>query len=213
MFREYDPPAHLRECVRGEKPIKLLQQQSAVSVQSRQTAAGCKERTISCWGARILAKPSLRENLGMSRLLIPHLHNSQSAIINPQFRAGVPGFEPGNDGSKGRCLTTWLHPSFFETHDSVFPPVPCYFSGNPIKKKAQFVKNRAKNIPKKGFGVNPILRSFWVRKKRKRIDEIVVEPGPEHTECDVFGEQDDVSPAHTHILNICGFGDLLRPVP
>lgn len=25
--------------------------------------------------------------------------------------AGVPGFEPGNDGTKNRCLTTWLHPN------------------------------------------------------------------------------------------------------
>ena len=24
--------------------------------------------------------------------------------------AGVPGFEPGNGGTKNRCLTTWLHP-------------------------------------------------------------------------------------------------------
>lgn len=24
--------------------------------------------------------------------------------------AGVPGFEPGNGGTKTRCLTTWLYP-------------------------------------------------------------------------------------------------------
>jgi hypothetical protein len=25
--------------------------------------------------------------------------------------AGVLGFEPRNDGTKNRCLTTWLHPN------------------------------------------------------------------------------------------------------
>ena len=25
--------------------------------------------------------------------------------------AGVPGFEPGNVGTKNRCLTTWRHPN------------------------------------------------------------------------------------------------------
>ena len=25
--------------------------------------------------------------------------------------AGVPGFEPGNGGTKIRCLTAWLHPN------------------------------------------------------------------------------------------------------
>ena len=25
--------------------------------------------------------------------------------------AGVPGFEPGNAGTKNRCLTTWRHPN------------------------------------------------------------------------------------------------------
>ena len=24
--------------------------------------------------------------------------------------AGAPGFEPGNDGTKNRCLTAWLRP-------------------------------------------------------------------------------------------------------
>lgn len=33
-------------------------------------------------------------------------------MFNPDiFNAGVPGFEPGSGGSKGRCLTAWLHPN------------------------------------------------------------------------------------------------------
>lgn len=27
--------------------------------------------------------------------------------------AGVEGFEPANDDTKNRCLTTWLHPNTF----------------------------------------------------------------------------------------------------
>jgi hypothetical protein len=26
--------------------------------------------------------------------------------------AGAPGFEPGNVGTKNRCLTTWRHPNW-----------------------------------------------------------------------------------------------------
>ncbi len=103
-----------------------------------------------CWGARILAKPSLRENLGTTA---PNFAatNSHSAISNLQCSAGVPGFEPGNDGSKGRCLTTWLHPSFRVAQVCRCTPIHGRKRANPIKQKAQFSKNRAKNIPKKGF--------------------------------------------------------------
>jgi hypothetical protein len=34
------------------------------------------------------------------------------------FFAGVPGFEPGSGGSKGRCLTTWLHPNRWDISHS-----------------------------------------------------------------------------------------------
>lgn len=27
--------------------------------------------------------------------------------------AGAPGFEPGNGGTKNRCLTAWLHPNYY----------------------------------------------------------------------------------------------------
>ena len=35
--------------------------------------------------------------------------------------AGAVGFEPTNDGAKGRCLTTWLRPNniFYYTHSSI----------------------------------------------------------------------------------------------
>ena len=30
--------------------------------------------------------------------------------------AGVPGFEPGNDGIKTRCLTAWRYPNWKTLH-------------------------------------------------------------------------------------------------
>ena len=33
-----------------------------------------------------------------------------SDVMMPKL-AGVPGFEPGNVGTKNRCLTTWRHPN------------------------------------------------------------------------------------------------------
>jgi hypothetical protein len=47
------------------------------------------------------------------------------------------------------------------------------FSGHPINEKAQFMKNWAKNIPKKGFGVNLILKCFRFREQAMRLDENV----------------------------------------
>jgi hypothetical protein len=37
--------------------------------------------------------------------------------------AGAPGFEPGNGGTKNRCLTTWLRPNAWQArrpYNSVF---------------------------------------------------------------------------------------------
>src|SRR5690554_5460155 len=33
------------------------------------------------------------------------------AELCPHIMAGAPGFEPGNDGVKVRCLTAWLRPN------------------------------------------------------------------------------------------------------
>ena len=47
--------------------------------------------------------------------------------------AGAPGFEPGDGGTKNRCLTTWLRPneckpgpyiSVFEKHNRAEPTQP-----------------------------------------------------------------------------------------
>ena len=41
--------------------------------------------------------------------------------------AGVPGFEPGHDGIKIRCLTAWLYPNHFikmVEGDGFEPPNP-----------------------------------------------------------------------------------------
>jgi hypothetical protein len=47
-------------------------------------------------------------------------HLSDFAIHRQRtyFFAGVPGFEPGSGGSKGRCLTTWLHPNRWDISHS-----------------------------------------------------------------------------------------------
>ena len=41
------------------------------------------------------------------------------------FGAGAPGFEPGSDGSKGRCLTAWPRPN----SDYYIPWDPLTFTG------------------------------------------------------------------------------------
>ena len=38
--------------------------------------------------------------------------------------AGVPGFEPGHDGIKIRCLTAWLYPNKLVEGDGFEPPNP-----------------------------------------------------------------------------------------
>jgi hypothetical protein len=35
--------------------------------------------------------------------------------------AGAPGFEPGNGGTKNRCLTTWRRPNDGAVHSRAWP--------------------------------------------------------------------------------------------
>ena len=37
--------------------------------------------------------------------------NSEQVPSQLNIKAGMAGFEPANDDTKSRCLTTWLHPN------------------------------------------------------------------------------------------------------
>jgi hypothetical protein len=39
--------------------------------------------------------------------------------------AGVPGFEPGHDGIKTRCLTAWLYPNKMAVPTGIEPAISC----------------------------------------------------------------------------------------
>ena len=65
--------------------------------------------------------------------------------------AGVPGFEPGNDGVKVRCLTAWLYPKMVG-RDGFEPPNPegadlqsavfSHFTISPYDAKICIFKNK-----------------------------------------------------------------------
>ena len=44
---------------------------------------------------------------GSSSSIIKNTESDDSVF----FMAGMAGFEPANDGTKTRCLTTWRHPN------------------------------------------------------------------------------------------------------